>query len=180
LIQPVRVSNPYIVPERFWILGCGKMPLQKRIILRPIGYVRTQAIGEEVKDRTRTSQIVIESEFAGGVEGIEGFSHIFVLFWLSQVSGHDKRSLKVHPRGREDMPYLGVFATRTRLRPNPIGLTLVELLEAKGNVLVVRGLDAFDGTPVLDLKPFDFWDMDEDARMPEWWTKLNDEKARLS
>ena len=54
------------------------------------------------------------------------------------------------------MPLLGVFATRTNLRPNPIGLTLVELLKVEGAILTVRGLDAFDGTPVLDIKPFDF------------------------
>lgn len=149
---------------------------QKRIILKPIGYVRTEAAGDEVKDKTRTAQIVIDSEFSEGILGIDGFSHIFVLFWLNQVSGQPK-ILKVHPRGREDLPLLGVFATRTKLRPNPIGLTLVELLGVIGNVLVVRGLDAFDGTAVLDLKPFDFWDMAEDARVPEWWTKLNREKS---
>ena len=154
---------------------CESMNDQKRIILKPIGYVRTEAVCDEVKDRTRTSRIVIEGEVSEALEGIDGFSHIFVLFWLNQVSEQPK-ILKVHPRGREDLPLLGIFATRTKLRPNPIGLTLVELMGVKGNVLVVRGLDAFDGTPVLDLKPFDFWDMAEDARMPEWWTKLNHEK----
>jgi tRNA (adenine37-N6)-methyltransferase len=148
---------------------------QRKIMLKPIGYVRTKAAGDEVKNKTRTSQIVIDSEFSEAIEGIDGFSHIFVLFWLNQVSEQPK-ILKVHPRGREDLPLLGVFATRTNLRPNPIGLTLVELLEVKGRVLFVRGLDAFDGTPILDLKPFDFWDMAENARVPEWWTKLNREK----
>ena len=149
---------------------------QKRIVLKPIGYVRTKAVGDEVKDKGRTSQIVIDSEFSEAIEGIDGFSHIFVLFWLNQVFAQSKM-LKVHPRGREDLPLLGVFATRTNLRPNPLGLTLVELLGVNGNVLVVRGLDAFDETPVLDLKPFDFWDMAENARVPEWWTKLNREKS---
>jgi tRNA-Thr(GGU) m(6)t(6)A37 methyltransferase TsaA len=154
---------------------CESMTDQKRIILKPIGYVRTKAVGDEVKDKTRTSQIVIDGRFSEAIEGMDGFSHIFVLFWLNQVSGQPK-ILKVHPRGREDLPLLGVFATRTKLRPNPIGLTLVELLEVKGNALFVRGLDAFDETPVLDLKPFDFWDMAENARVPEWWTKLKHEK----
>src|SRR5512137_2767119 len=104
---------------------------QKRIILKPIGYVRTKAAGDEVKDKTQTSQIVIDNEFSEAIQGIDGFSHIFVLFWLSQVSGQLK-ILKVHPRGREDLPLLGVFATRTNLRPNPIGLTLVELLGVNG------------------------------------------------
>jgi len=158
---------------------CESMTDQKRIVLKPIGYVRTKAVGDEVKDKGRTSQIVIDSEFSEAIEGIDGFSHIFVLFWLNQVSRQPK-ILKVHPRGREDMPLLGVFATRTKLRPNPIGLTLVELLEVKGNVLFVRGLDAFDGTPVLDVKPFDSWDIAEDAKVPEWWTKLNQERSGRS
>jgi tRNA (adenine37-N6)-methyltransferase len=155
---------------------CESITDRKRIILKPIGYVRTKAAGDEVKDKTQASQIVIDSEFSEAMQGIDGFSHIFVLFWLNEVSGQPK-ILKVHPRGREDLPLLGIFATRTKLRPNPIGLTLVELLGVNGNVLVVRGLDAFDGTAVLDLKPFDFWDIAEDARVPEWWTKLNREKS---
>ncbi|MCX8153995.1 MAG: TrmO family methyltransferase, partial [Candidatus Bathyarchaeota archaeon] len=71
---------------------------------------------------------------------------------------------------------MGVFATRTMYRPNPIGFTLVELVNVEGNVLSVRGLDAFDGTPVLDLKPFDPWDCAENARVPDWWLKLENEK----
>jgi tRNA (Thr-GGU) A37 N-methylase len=75
------------------------------------------------------------------------------------------------------MPLLGVFATRTANRPNPIGLALVELLNVKGNVLTVRGLDAYDETPVLDIKPFDYWDMRENAKVPLWWMKLEKERS---
>jgi tRNA (Thr-GGU) A37 N-methylase len=77
------------------------------------------------------------------------------------------------------MPLTGVFAARTMLRPNPIGLTLVELVKVEGNVLTVKGLDAYDATPVLDLKPFDFWDMTENVRVPDWWKKLNAKKQKL-
>jgi len=110
------------------------------------------------------------------LDGITGFSHLFVLFWLSQIPDEQRMIMKVHPRGRMDMPLLGVFATRTNLRPNPIGLTLVELLKVEGNTLTVRGLDAFDGTPILDIKPFDSWDTAKNARVPDWWIKLNEEK----
>jgi tRNA-Thr(GGU) m(6)t(6)A37 methyltransferase TsaA len=103
---------------------------------------------------------------------------MFVLFWLHKITGKEHETLKVHPRGRRDMPLLGVFATRTNLRPNPIGLTLVELVKVEGNVLTVRGLDAFDGTPIVDLKPYDFWDIAKDARVPEWWLKLEKEKEK--
>lgn len=147
------------------------------IELKPIGRVRTEAVGSEVKDKTRISQIVIDNELIEAIQGIDGFSHIFVLFWLNQVSKQQRKTLKVHPRGREDLPLLGVFTTRTKLRPNLFGLTLVELMKVENNMLTVRGLDAFNGTPVLDLKPFDSWDMTKDARVPKWWTKLNEEKT---
>ena len=78
-----------------------------------------------------------------------------------------------------DLPLLGVFATRTMFRPNPIGLTLVELLKVEGNVLTVKGLDAYDGTPVLDVKPFDAWDNATDAKVPEWWKKLEAERKQV-
>jgi tRNA-Thr(GGU) m(6)t(6)A37 methyltransferase TsaA len=156
------------------------MPSQEKIILKPIGFVRTEAVGDEVRDRNRTSQIIISSELTEALDGIDSFSHLFVLFWLSQISNQQRKTMKVHPRGRKDMPLLGVFATRTNLRPNPIGLTLVELLKVEGNVLTIRGLDAFDGTPVLDLKPFDFWDSAKDVKVPEWWIRLEEEKTRKS
>ncbi len=75
------------------------------------------------------------------------------------------------------MPLLGVFATRTNLRPNPIGLTLCELVKVEGNVLTVRGLDAYNETPVLGIKPYDSWDCAKDARVPDWWKKLEAEKT---
>ena len=154
------------------------MPSQAEIVLKPIGVVRTAAVGDEVKDKTRISHVVIRNELAEALEGVDGFSHLFVLFWLHEIPAKQQKTLKVHPRGRKDLPLLGVFATRTNLRPNPVGLTLVELVKVEGNVLAVRGLDAFDGTPVLDIKPFDSWDMAKDARVPSWWTKLEKEKAQ--
>jgi tRNA-Thr(GGU) m(6)t(6)A37 methyltransferase TsaA len=153
------------------------LPSQEEIALKPIGFVRTEAVGDEVKDKSRISQIVVNRELAEALEGIAEFSHLFVLFWLHEVTSEERKTLKVHPRGREDLPLLGAFATRTKLRPNPIGLTLVELLKVEDNVLTVRGLDAFDETPVLDLKPFDFWDMAKDTKVPRWWIKLEKEKA---
>jgi tRNA-Thr(GGU) m(6)t(6)A37 methyltransferase TsaA len=152
------------------------MTSKEEITLNPIGYVKTDAVGDEVKGKSIISQIVLSEELVEGLEGITGFSHLFVLFWLDQIPKEKRMILKVHPRGRMDMPLLGVFATRTNLRPNPVGLTLVDLLGAKGNVLTVRGLDAYDGTPVLDIKPFDSWDIAEDAKVPDWWIKLNEEK----
>ncbi len=148
------------------------MSFLQQIVLTPIGYVKTDAVGDEVKDKSRTSKIILNADLTEGLDGIQGFSHVFVLFWLSKVT-NQPRPLKFHPRGRMDMPLLGVFAIRTNQRPNPIGLTLVQLLKVEGNTLLVRGLDAYDDTPVLDIKPFDAWDTAKDAHVPDWWTKLN-------
>jgi tRNA-Thr(GGU) m(6)t(6)A37 methyltransferase TsaA len=150
------------------------MSSEQKIYLKPIGYVKTEAIGDQVKDKSRISHIIINDGLVEALEGISDFSHLFVLFWMSGIAEEKRMILKVHPRGRTDMPLLGVFATRTNLRPNPIGLTLVELLKVDGNILTIRGLDAFDGTPILDIKPFDSWDTAKDARVPEWWIELNE------
>src|SRR3989304_3799630 len=112
---------------------------------KPIGVVRTKALADEIINKSRLSEIFIDCELTQALEGISGFSHVFVLFWLHEISVKERETLKVHPRGRKDMPLLGVFATRTNLRPNPIGLTLCELVKVEANVLTVRGLEAFDG-----------------------------------
>jgi tRNA (adenine37-N6)-methyltransferase len=153
------------------------MSFPQQIILKPVGYVRTQAVGDGVKDRTRASEIIILPELDAALDGIAEYSHLYVLFWLHEVSEEKREALRVHPRGRTDLPQIGVFAVRTNLRPNPIGLTVVELVKVENNVLTVRGLDAFDGTPVLDIKPYDLWDVVKDVKTPEWWLKLEEEKS---
>jgi tRNA-Thr(GGU) m(6)t(6)A37 methyltransferase TsaA len=152
------------------------MASEEGIVLKPIGFVRTRARGDEVKDKTAIAEVVIRDELVEALEGIADFSHLYVLFWLNEVTSQERKMVKVHPRGREDLPLLGVFATRTKFRPNPIGLTLVELVKVEGKILTVRGLDAFDGTPVIDIKPFDYWDMAKNARAPDWWIKLEKER----
>lgn len=91
---------------------------------------------------------------------------------MHKVSLKETRVFKLHPRGRTDLEKVGVFATRNRNRPNPIGLAVVEILERRGNSLKVRALDALDGTPVLDIKPYDPIDVKNDIRVPAWWHKL--------
>jgi tRNA-Thr(GGU) m(6)t(6)A37 methyltransferase TsaA len=149
------------------------MPLK----LQPIGHVITNASHEALRHQSATSKIVIDRKFARGLEGLEDFSHIYVLFWLHEMPRPSHR-LKVHPRGRVDIEKVGVFATRSPHRPNPIGLTLVKLLSKKGRTLTVRGLDAYDGTPVLDIKPYDRRDSTPRPRVPAWWKKLEREGKR--
>ena len=149
----------------------------EKIELKPIGFVKTKAVGNEVRKRSNVSKIILRQDLIEALDGIEDFSHLLVIFWMHGIPKEERTTMKVHPRGRIDMPLLGIFATRTPHRPNPIGVTLVELLEVKSNVVTIRGLDAFDGTPVLDIKPFDNWDMVENARVPEWWMRLEKEKS---
>jgi tRNA (adenine37-N6)-methyltransferase len=77
--------------------------------------------------------------------------------------------LRVHPRGDETLPLTGVFAARGRNHPNPIGLAVVELLERDGPHLTVKRLDAYDGTPILDIKPYDHYDVFTEIEVPAWF-----------
>jgi tRNA-Thr(GGU) m(6)t(6)A37 methyltransferase TsaA len=126
------------------------------ITLTPIGVVRSP---EKESRKGRFDQveaeIVIDQELAEGLEGLEEFSHLEVIFALhlpEPTIERDQLGLKVHPRGHREIPAVGLFATRSPNRPNRIGLTLCQILGIEGNVIRVRGLDALDGSPVLDLK----------------------------
>lgn len=119
---------------------------------------------------TIESESHLDPRYAAGLQGLEGFSHLIVVFYLHQATGFDpaKQMLR-RPRGMESMQGVGVFAQRTKYRPNPIGVSSVELRAIRDNVLIVRGLDALDGTPVLDLKPYiPAFDRIADARTPRW------------
>ena len=145
--------------------------------LKPIGHVAADASHEELRHRTAVSKIIIDRKYARGLKDLEGFSHMYVLFLLHEVPKW-KGSLTVHPRGRTDLGMRGIFATRSPHRPNPIALTLVRLLSKRGRVLTVKGLDAYDGTPVLDLKPYDRHDSTPRPRVPLWWRELEREGKR--
>jgi tRNA (adenine37-N6)-methyltransferase len=101
------------------------------------------------------SRIEINADLAPGLQGLADFSHVVVVFHLDRIPPFDKdQQLLRNPRGMEHLPPVGVFAQRTKFRPNPIGVTPVRLVSIQGNVLTVTGLDAMDGTPVLDVKPY--------------------------
>ena len=152
------------------------MSIVEKIELEPIGFVKTNTIRKEVKKRSNVSEIILREDLVETLHGIEDFSHLYVIFWLHEVPKGERKTVKVHPRGRRDLPLLGIFATRTPHRPNPIGLTLVELIKVNDNTLTIRGLDAYDGTPIIDIKPFDMWDTTEDVKVPKWWAKLEKER----
>ncbi len=117
-----------------------------------------------------TSEIVIDSGLTEALDGIEEFSHVIVLFWLHRLSEKEP-SLKQRPMGQKGRPLKGLFALRTPNRPNPIGKTTARLLESRGNILKVEGLDALDGSPVIDIKPYmPGYDAAADATVPAWIT----------
>jgi len=113
------------------------------------------------------STIRIFDEFANGLDSLEEYSHIIVIYCMHEVR---EVKLRVKPWGVEKYPEVGVFATRPPIRPNPIGITVVELVSIEKPVIKVRGLDAWAGTPVLDIKPYDYYDDVKNPRVP-WWFK---------
>ena len=122
----------------------------------------------------REPEIVIYDEFAECLEGIEDFSHVLVLYWSHLAADRGRGVKKVHPAGQQDIPEVGVFSTRSPARPNPICATTVELLGRQGNVLEVRGLDAIDGSPVIDIKPhLPSFDAPGDVRLADWMIELS-------
>jgi len=144
------------------------------ICMHSIGTVRSPFTknGARMYRRDIIADVVIEEELAAALTGIEEWSHLIVLFWMDQLAG-SHHQLTTHPRGRGDLPEVGVFSTRGRDRPNPIGLAVVELLKRRRNILTVRALDAYDGSPVIDVKPFDRYDVVTELRAPEWWMALS-------
>lgn len=121
-----------------------------------------------------TSRIDLNPELRGSLLGLEDFSHVLVVFWMHQ-SRFDSSQLVRHPQGKSELPEIGIFAQRAKHRPNPIGVTAVELISVEEQALTVRGLDAIDGTPVLDIKPyFPEFDRVSQPRVPTWCAVIMD------
>ncbi len=144
------------------------------ITLKPIGFVRNKV--KEAGSRGShkweqiVSEIVVDASLSEALDGLEEFSHIVVLYWMHRLA-EDKLPLKIHPMRNEELPLTGLFATRAPMRPNPIGQTAVRLLERRGNNLKVKGLDALDGSPVIDIKPYlPHSDFVADSKVPKWVT----------
>ena len=156
------------------------------IRLQPIGIIHVDASDDEVKRAIHGVEGVIEvyPEYEEGLEGIEGFSHIIVIAYLHKVTDEQRKVLRVRHRRLEKLgvdltgiPEVGVFCTDSPHRPNPIALSIVELVERRGRFLRVRGLDLFDGTPVLDIKGYDPTRCIKDLRIP-WWLEELEKRVR--
>jgi len=141
------------------------------VTLRPIGYVRNR-IKEPMPDGWANvdSEVILRPELEPMLLNLTDYSHVIVVFWPHEVPD-DVRGSKpqLHPHDDDKNPLMGVLATRSQIRPNPILTSPVKLLSVKGTTLRVRGLDAIDGTPVLDVKPYlPYYDAIVDARIPKW------------
>ena len=118
----------------------------------------------------KEAKIRIFPEFCAGLKGIDEFSHLIILYWIhSRDTEEERRTLQVIPRRHALKVEVGVFACRSPTRPNPIGLCVVKLMKVKDCVLTVKGLDAFEGSPIIDIKPYlPRADSIPNARVPRW------------
>jgi tRNA-Thr(GGU) m(6)t(6)A37 methyltransferase TsaA len=135
--------------------------MQNPFSIFPIGFVRKQ---------NAVVWIDVLDEFLEGLLGLEGFSHINVLFWFHQNDNSEKRAImQVHPRRDEKNPLTGVFATHSPARPNLIGLTRCKILSIEDNRIIIEDIDAVNGTPVIDIKCYiPHSEGDSGVRVPGW------------
>ncbi|MFX1486978.1 MAG: tRNA (N6-threonylcarbamoyladenosine(37)-N6)-methyltransferase TrmO [Promethearchaeota archaeon] len=116
------------------------------------------------------SEIEMFPEYCSGLRGLADFSHAIILYWFHLRDNKEERSvLSVVPRRHPGAPPVGVFASRSPSRPNPIGFCVVEIMKIMDCTLVVKGLDAFEGSPIIDVKPYlSRNDTILEAKAPEW------------
>jgi tRNA-Thr(GGU) m(6)t(6)A37 methyltransferase TsaA len=159
-----------------------------KIHLKPIGFVRTDLNDDEIREGKKENKSIIEiyPEFVSGLDGLQGYSHIFILAYLNKLRLDQIGVLKVKPkrllnRGfkKKDLPTLGVFSIDSPSRPNPISLTLVFLEKIEKNVLIVKGLDLFNNTPVLDIKAYHYDYRSNTFSVPIWYNKLMDKEGHI-
>jgi tRNA-Thr(GGU) m(6)t(6)A37 methyltransferase TsaA len=127
-------------------------------------------IGVVEKAGEQEARVRIFPEFCAGLKGITDFSHLIILYWIHMRDNEeDRRTLLVFPRRHVVNVETGVFACRSPSRPNPIGLRVVELLKVEGCILTVKELDALEGSPIVDVKPYiPGADSIPNACVPEW------------
>lgn len=130
----------------------ASMDPSENVTYRPIGVVRNRFDASSHREEMRAgeSKIVLRPDLTSGLEGLTPGEQIMIIFFFDRSEGF---SLLQHPQGDHERPKRGVFTLRSPHRPNPIGTTVVEVISIQDNVLTVHGLDAYNGTPVLDLKP---------------------------
>ncbi|WP_342765443.1 tRNA (N6-threonylcarbamoyladenosine(37)-N6)-methyltransferase TrmO [Vulcanisaeta sp. JCM 14467] len=177
IMEILRDPEAYNELSRYFVAGSNGL------FLRPIGIVRHGYSDDYVRSSVSGVDGVIEvfEEFADGLRGIDGFSHLILISLFNKVTEEQRKVLVVRPRrlvrfglALNELPEVGVFASDSPHRPNPIGLSIVRLISRDGRFLRVSGLDLFNGTPILDIKPYtpDRSVSVNDLRMPDWYVRL--------
>ena len=133
-----------------------------------IGVVKTAVPDAQIAKSRRelVSEIVVFPAYSAALAGLEEYSHLIILFWMDRAP--PLQALTRHPHEDLAQPLVGVLAMRGRSRPNPLGLAVVDLIERHANSLIVRRLDAYHGSAVIDIKPYDYYDAYPHIRVPEW------------
>src|SRR3989344_4882827 len=149
----------------------GKTNANGTITIHPLGYARNSIDKPMLPGWEKVvTEIVINEDYAKGLDGIEDYSHIIIVYWMDK---EEKCHLRHHPHGRADVPFGGIFACRCPQRPNPIALSTIELIGRENNVLKVKGLDILNKTPIIDIKPYwPQYDKVDNAKVPPWVNKL--------
>lgn len=145
------------------------------MVIEPIGFVKNsrKAVEDDYWGAVVSEIVINETPGAEAILGLEDFSHAEVIFVFHLVDEKKIVTGARHPRNNPDYPKVGIFAQRGKNRPNRLGLTTVKILKREGNVLSVTGLDAIDGTPIIDIKPIlkEFLPQEE-IRQPQWATEI--------
>jgi tRNA-Thr(GGU) m(6)t(6)A37 methyltransferase TsaA len=133
----------------------------------------------KIRKRGESTQLVIDDRYGDALLGVEGFSHLIVLSWFHKSDFPEGRNtLRVYPRGDRSNPLSGVFATRSPKRPNLIALHVCKIASVKDRIIHVDEIDAFDETPIIDIKPYiPRLDAFPEAAVPPWVKKVTSSPA---
>jgi len=169
----------------------------RELIIRPIGYVKSSLkdpslvadreglttggnhghLRRQALDIKKTvSQIVVNPALDGILDGLADFSHALILYWPHLAPSESRALIQIHPMGRKDLNKVGVFASCSPARPNPILATVVKVIGVNANILTVQGLEAVDQSPVVDIKPYNrHYFQVEDVKLADWMERIEQE-----
>ena len=140
--------------------------------LKTIGFVKNQE-KQHFGDWSKiVTDLVVDHKYKDALKGLEDYSHLIVVYWMHKIKTCDIRHV---PQGKiNEVPEVGIFACRCPQRPNPIGISTVEILGIKDSIITVKGLDTIENTPILDIKPYTpQYDAASNVKIPDWVSKLD-------
>ena len=139
----------------------------KTIKLKSIGFVKNRVKNPRFGNFTKEiSEVIIEKKFEKALKGIDGYSHLIIVYWMDRVKDY---VIEHRPQGNPKVPIVGIFACRCPQRPNPIGITTVKLISHRKNKIKVKGLDVLNGTLIIDIKPYwPQYDKVIKEKIPSW------------